>query len=1152
MKVGHRCLAAIAAVVLLAGAQGASGQFAFEANDHIAFVGNALPDRMQHDGWLEAYLQSANPGKDLVIRNMGFTGDQVALRPRNENFMTAGDSLELAGADVIFAFYGYNESYSHDPEKFKQELRAFIDDLRSKQFNGDSAPRLVLFSPIAHENLESPNLPDGRENNLWLSIYTDAMARVAAESDVYFVDLYAPSKALYEQNEAPLTINGVHLNDAGNRAVAQAILAGLGQPVKGEHLDTIREAVREKNWCWFNRYRATDGNDVWGSRSTLKFVNDQTNAEVLQHELVMLDVMTGNRDQVIWRSVQGESVPPDDSNVPDPVQVLTNFDKPNGGNGTLEAVPPEKGVETLTLAKGMKANLFASEAMFPELVNPVQMDVDTKGRIWVAAWQTYPKWQPDHEMLDRLLILPDEDHDGVADEAITFAYTHNPTAFTFWNGGVIVASAPNIWFLKDTDGDDKADYREIIFSGIDSADTHHTCNNFDDGPDGYIYYQRGVFHVSNVETPWDVASLSGKTGMYRFNPRTYRFAFHADNSPNPHGGDFDYWGYQFATDATSGRAFQVRMDGGGGFEMHELLTKTVRPVPSSGILSSQHFPPENEGNCIILNSIGFLGIKQYKLEYKEDGSVWGTETDDLLESSDRNFRPTDYAIGDDGALYVSDWANPLIGHMQHNVRDPSRDHKHGRVYRITAEGRPLQEHVEIDGQPIPALLDVLKHPTNSVRVRARAELSGRKTDDVIAATAEWIKQFDGTKAEDAHPLLEALWVYQQHNVVNDGLLTVLLNSPERNARDAAQRVKYMWEIEGQLGAGDVADMSHMAHMGLSAEDAVRASQDWRRQDPSPDPAMDGDTLVIHIQTLKEQMKYDRKAFAVAPGMKVRLVFNNPDAMDHNLVMVQPGGTSEVAMASMMLGASGIKKGWIPESKKILFATKLLSIGQTDTIEFTAPTEKAVYEYLCTYPGHWMLMNGVMHVVDDPMKWMADNKDTAVDSGGGRTFVKEWTVAEFATVLGKLDSGRDLERGKKIFEEASCISCHKAGEGNALVGPDLAGVAERLQPEAMLTEMFNPSAVLNENYKSWQIEVKTDDVFAENTLIGLIAEETGEFIRVVTDPLHHPEGTKVPLDKVGERTASPLSAMPMGLLNSYKRGEILDLAAYLRSVPAKKE
>src|SRR5699024_4391230 len=175
-------------------------------------------------------------------------------------------------------------------------------------------------------------------------------------------------------------------------------------------------------------------------------------------------------------------------------------------------------------------------------------------------WATYPKWEPMKEMDDRLVILTDKDKDGVADEATTFAKVHNPTGFEFWNGGVIVVSAPNIWFLKDTDGDDKADVRILLLGGIDSADTHHSANNIVFGPDGWIYYQRGVFLLCNVESPWNKNFVSEKAGLYRFNPRTFEFDFVVKNSPNAHGISFDRWGYQYITDGTTGRAYQVYLD----------------------------------------------------------------------------------------------------------------------------------------------------------------------------------------------------------------------------------------------------------------------------------------------------------------------------------------------------------------------------------------------------------------------------------------------------------------------------------------------------------------------------------------------------------------------------------------------------------------
>ena len=952
------------ALALMICVQSVSAELTLNKGDHIAFIGNALPDRMQHDGFLETYLQNAHADKELVIRNLGFTGDTVTNRPRNKNFMSADDYLTHVKADVIFCFFGYNESYANDTLAFKKDLNKFIRSTKTKHYNGESAPRIVLISPIAHEDLETHSLPDGSENNRRLDAYTDAMARVAELKDVTFVDLFNTSMELYEEHDEPLTINGIHLNPLGNELIAKVIMDELGYKVKKKNLDLIRSAVKEKNWTWHNRYRATDGNDVWGSRASLSFKDGQTNEVVLQHELVMLDVMSANRDKVIWAASNGKSIKVDDSNVPDPIPVKTNLEddqqrerwKLGHKVGTTSFVPADKGVETLTLQEGFEANLFASEEMFPELVNPVQMDVDTQGRIWVAAWETYPKWQPDRVMNDRLLILPDENNDGVADKAITFAYVHNPTGFTFWNGGVLVASCPDILFLKDTDGDDVADVREVVLTGLDSSDTHHSANGFDYGPDGYIYYQRGIFNVHNIETPWGPPQYSGTSASYRFNPRTFRFAKHADNPPNPHGGDFDYWGYHYATSATGGEAYQIREDGDGKFKMHKLLNKTVRPVPSSGIISSQNFPEDSQGNYIILNSIGFLGIKQYTLE-NTDGIQWGTETDDLLVSSDANFRPADFKFGNDGAMYVADWCNPIIGHMQHNIRDPNRDHQHGRVYRVVNTKRPLQKPVAIDGQPIEKLLDVLKHPTDGVRVRARIELTEHPVNDVVAALQKWEEQFDTTKVEDAHHLLEALWLYQQLDVVNEPLLNTMLDSPHPDAVRAAERVKYMWALEGQLGKHD----AHTTH--AAAATAKPEGADHMKAVEKKAPEMIGDTLHVYINTVPEKMKYDLKEFKVKAGTKIKVHFNNPDFMPHNLMFVKPGSAQKIAMAAAMLADKGPEKKWVPESerKNILVASKMLNWKDKQVIEFKAPSKKGSYDYICTFPGHFPLMRGKMIV-----------------------------------------------------------------------------------------------------------------------------------------------------------------------------------------------
>ena len=191
------------------------------------------------------------------------------------------------------------------------------------------------------------------------------------------------------------------------------------------------------------------------------------------------------------------------------------------------------------------------------------------------------------------------------------------------------------------------------------------------------------------------------------------------------------------------------------------------------------------------NVIGFQGILQYKPQ-DTGASLTATEVEPILYSSDPNFRPSDLKIGPDGAIYFLDWQNPIIGHMQHNLRDPSRDRTHGRIYRVTYEGRDLLKPAKIAGEPIDKLLDLLKEPEDRVRYRAKIELGGRKTEEVIAAVKKWAAGLDKKDPQYEHNMMEALWVHQYHNVVDADLLKRMLGSPDFHARAAATRVLCYW------------------------------------------------------------------------------------------------------------------------------------------------------------------------------------------------------------------------------------------------------------------------------------------------------------------------------------------------------------------------
>ncbi|MDZ4819595.1 MAG: PVC-type heme-binding CxxCH protein [Planctomycetota bacterium] len=670
----------------------------------------------------------------------------------------------------------------------------------------------MLFSPIANENLHDRNLPDGSANNARLKLYTAAMAEVAAEQNIPFIDLFKfkPDGGMRTSLDPHLTINGVHLTELGYEKLAAYIDYKLRhatgrsndvQRLDDKQLESVREAVKQKNFYWFHRYRVTDGFSTYGGRADLKFTNGQTNREVLQRELEVLDAMTAQRDRAIWAAAAGDTThqTAKDKEVPPFIPVITNKPGKLPGGKHLILKPDDEAISRMTVAKNMKVNLFASEVEFPELVNPVQMSFDSRGRLWVAAWRTYPHWKPGEKMDDKLLILEDTNGDGKADKCTTFADDlHCPTGFEFWNGGVIVGMQPDVVFLKDTNGDDKADSRETILNGIDSADTHHAANSFVLDPGGALYFQEGTFHHTQFETPYGPTVRNANAGVYRYDPRTMKPEVYVTYPfANPHGHVFDRWGQDVVIDGTGAVPYHGALFSGylpfplKHSRAPQVYKQRTRPCPAAEILSSTHFPEANQGNLLVANVIGFQGILQYKM--KDDGASFSAdEMEPIVSSTDPNFRPADIEMGADGAIYFTDWHNPIIGHMQHNLRDPSRAREYGRVYRVTYEGRELSKPAKIAGQPIPELLDLLKHPEDRVRYRARIELSGRPTSEVISATNKWLVSLDPKHSDYENQVLQALWMHQHHNEINLPLLERVLSSSDFRSRAAAARVLCYW------------------------------------------------------------------------------------------------------------------------------------------------------------------------------------------------------------------------------------------------------------------------------------------------------------------------------------------------------------------------
>lgn len=793
-------LAASAGLPPASAAVADAARLELQKGDRIILIGNTLAERMQYFGGFETLLYSRFPELDLVFHDLGWSADELMLRPRSKGFEDHGHTLEDEKPDVLFAAFGFNESFGGKAglPKFKKNLEAFLKETAAAKYNGKSAPRVVLLSPIAQENLHDPNITDGKANNANIALYTQAMAEIARAHSVVFVDLFNPTKALMEESgktpNTHLTINGIHLNERGDSKVAEILDAALFGPrppsIKADLAKLKAEVIEKDKQFWYD-YRAINGCYIYGGRKApFGIVN-------FPAEFAKLRKMIQKREQRIWAVARGENVPTtiDDSDTGALVRVETNAKNP------IKLTSPEESKKTFKLPEGYEINLFASEVEFPDLKKPVQMAFDARGRLWVTTMPSYPMYLPGRPVNDKILIFEDNNEDGKADKQTVFADgLHVPTGIELGDGGVYVSQQPNLMFLKDTDGDDKADTRSLIMHGFDSADSHHAMHAFTWDPGGALYWQEGTFHHTQVETPYGPQRVK-EAGIFRFEPRTLKFEiFVSYPFANPWGHYFDRWGQNLVADASGGANYygtafsgQVVYPQKHG-SMKQFLVKQWRPTCGCELVASRNFPDDTQGDYLLNNDIGFQGILRYRM--KDDGSGFHADpVEPLLQSSDPNFRPVALQFGPDGALYVVDWFNPLIGHMQHSLRDPNRDVEHGRIWRIHYTKRPLVARPRIAGASNAELLDLLKTYEDRTRYRARRELHDRPTSEVMAALKTWIDSRSKTDPDYWHDMLEALWLKQSHHQVDEALLKTLLTCPEPKARAAATRVLCYWRDE---------------------------------------------------------------------------------------------------------------------------------------------------------------------------------------------------------------------------------------------------------------------------------------------------------------------------------------------------------------------
>lgn len=457
----------------------------------------------------------------------------------------------------------------------------------------------------------------------------------------------------------------------------------------------------------------------------------------------------------------------------------------------LRAADPAAELAAFKIADGFVVNLFASES--EGVVKPIQIRFDARGRLWTVGSAVYPQIKPGEFPDDKVLILDDRNRNGriEADEVTVFADgLMIPTGLEVTGdaSGCYLGEGPNLWLLRDTDGDGRADQKELVLRGFGTGDNHQNINSFRWGPGGEIWFCQGLHNLSRVETPWGVQALD-QAGIWRFWPRRLKlegFYGSATDPQNPWGFVFTDWGEPLEL---AGNNSSIIYPVPGLTPRHRpdqptLIWREGRGRKMSGgeFVQTAHFPDDWQGRLVVA---GYINNAVWAMNMAEDGAGFAlTDAEPLITTTNKSFRPVDARFGPDGALYLADWYNPIIGHYQASFRHPERDHERGRIWRVTATGRPLTPTPPLAEAAISELLGKLNSADRWTRDFAKLVLRDRPQGAVVSAVRAWAGDARRTELE----LKEALGILQSHEIVEPALVERLARANDPGARAYAASV----------------------------------------------------------------------------------------------------------------------------------------------------------------------------------------------------------------------------------------------------------------------------------------------------------------------------------------------------------------------------
>lgn len=443
------------------------------------------------------------------------------------------------------------------------------------------------------------------------------------------------------------------------------------------------------------------------------------------------------------------------------------------------------------LPEGFEITLYASE---PDIGKPMNMEFDDKGRLWVTQSYEYPMPVDKGHGSDKLSILEDTDGDGRADKFTHFVDTLNiPIGVLPVTDGAIAYSIPAINYYRDADNDGKADQQKILFKGFGHKDTHGMVSNLIRGFDGWIYSCHGFSNTSRIAGADGDSVIMTSGNTFRFKTDGSHVEQTSYGRVNPFGYAYDEKGYLYSVDCHTKPIYQM-INGGEypGFGKKapgigyapEMMSYELGSTAISGLeyYIGEQFPEEYR-NCFYSGDVVTCEINRNTITYKGTTPVSKRE-EDFVVSDDPWFRPVAITIGPDGAMYIADFYNRIIGHYEVALDHPGRDKISGRIWRITYKGNKTTPIKDWSKASIDELIQGLENP----QLTTRMKIADRLADVFKEKSITPLNTLLNNPAIKEHSYVQALWILTRLNALNDLVLNKALTTKNNTVRIHALRI----------------------------------------------------------------------------------------------------------------------------------------------------------------------------------------------------------------------------------------------------------------------------------------------------------------------------------------------------------------------------